>query len=117
MIISFHCNFLETRSLILLLILWKSPSKSELTPYLILSGLTHLGSEASLYLYHKEDKIGTNKCRKKYFVIHNYIFCSSSNFIDISFQNKLHIDKIYIPLNNLFKIFIHTIGRLQVKVV
>ena len=30
--------------------IWRPPSLSELTPYLIQLGLTHLGSEASIYI-------------------------------------------------------------------
>ena len=30
-------------------VIWRPPSLSELTPYQITSGLTHLGSEASIY--------------------------------------------------------------------
>ena len=44
------CFYLLIFSLMKKLIIWKPPSLGELTPIIFNKGLTHLGSEASIYL-------------------------------------------------------------------
>ena len=54
--------------------IWRPPSLSELSPMIFSMGLTHLGSEATIYLSPKYKILNYTLCGENYFKVEKNIF-------------------------------------------